>query len=50
MHPYSSKAFKWYQQAHKRPDDLGDLNMTNQTNKQTNKQIPFIDRWVGMGE
>jgi hypothetical protein len=34
MHPLSSRAFQWYQKCGKRHLDLGDLNMTNKTNKQ----------------
>ncbi len=37
MHPYSWRAFQWYQEHSKRYCDfkegLGDLNMTNKTNK-----------------
>jgi len=43
MHPYSSRAYQWYQKPHNRPHDLGDLNMTNKT-KQTNKQTNSLHR------
>jgi hypothetical protein len=42
VHPYSSRAFQWYQEHGKRHHGLGDLNMTNKTNKPPS----FIDRFL----